>query len=177
MKKKINIFVGGSTNSLISDTYYEAAMMLGKKINERRDYSVIFDGCEGLPSVTFKELENTMDTTIFITKYYRSSYFNSINTLIKEFNKQTDFINHISREADAMIFMKGGISTVAEIIHLIEAKKNGEHDKPIVILNINNEWSELVNLLNSYNLNDIFYVTNNVIDALNYIESDLFKST
>lgn len=73
--------------------------------------------------------------------------------------------------------MKGGSSTIAEILYAIDAKKNKEHDKPIVILNINNEWKELVNLLNSFNINDVYYVADNIIDALNYVESQLFNKT
>ena len=73
-----------------------------------------------------------------------------------------------------MIFMKGGTSTIAEIMYAIEAKKNRQHDKPIVILNINDEWKELVNLLDSLKMFNIYYVTDNIIDALNHVETQLF---
>lgn len=71
--------------------------------------------------------------------------------------------------------MKGGTSTITELMYAIETKKNKEHDKPIVVLNINNEWKDLVNLLDNLNLENVYYVTDNIIDSLNYIETELFK--
>lgn len=41
-------------------------------------------------------------------------------------------------------------------------------------MNINDEWMELVNLLDSFKMNNIYYVTDNIIDALNYVETQLF---
>lgn len=177
MLKKINIFIGGSTNQNISSSYYNAAIELGKKINERKDYLITFDGCLGLPYLVFNELDYTSRAMIYKTCYYSNDYIFKSSAMVREFRHQSDFIRSISQNSDAMIFMKGGSSTIAEIMYAIDAKKNKEHDKPIVILNINNEWKELVNLLNSFNVNDVYYVTDNIIDALNYVESQLFNKT
>lgn len=103
---------------------------------------------------------------IYKTCYYSNDYVFKSSAIVREFRHQSDFIRSISENSDAMIFMKGGSSTIAEIMYAIDAKKNKEHDKPIVILNINNEWKELVNLLNSFNINDVYYV-----------ESQLFNKT
>ncbi len=70
--------------------------------------------------------------------------------------------------------MKGTMGTVAEIMQAIDRKKNKEHDKPIVILNIDHEWDELINLLNTFHLNHLYYTTDNVIDGLNHIEKELY---
>ena len=48
MFKAINVFMGGSTDKNISQDYYDAVVELGKKINERKDYTIIFDWCLGL---------------------------------------------------------------------------------------------------------------------------------
>ena len=42
MYKKIELFVGGSTNQNITEKYKEAAVLLGKKANDR-GYRIIFD--------------------------------------------------------------------------------------------------------------------------------------
>lgn len=177
MFKKINIFIGGSTNPNISQLYFETAIELGKKINERKDYLITFDGCLGLPYLVFNELDYTSRAMIYKTCYYSNNYVFKSSAIVREFRHQSDFIRSISENSDAMIFMKGGSSTIAEIMYAIDAKKNKEHDKPIVILNINNEWKELVNLLNSFNVNDVYYITDNVIDALNYVEKQLFDKS
>ena len=79
--------------------------------------------------------------------------------------------------ADALIFMKGQMGTLEEIFRVINGKKNKEYDKPVVILNINHEWDNLVNLLNSCNVNEFYYVADNVVDCLNYIETSLYVET
>lgn len=177
MLKKINIFIGGSTNQTISQSYFETAIELGKKINERKDYLITFDGCLGLPYLVFNELDYTSRAMIYKTCYYSNDYIFKSSALVHEFRHQSDFIRSISENSDAMIFMKGSSSTIAEIMYAIDAKKNKEHDKPIVILNINNEWKELVDLLNSFNIDNIYYITDNVIDALNYVEKQLFDKS
>ena len=174
MFKKINIFIGGSTDKNISQSYYNVAIELGQKINERKDYLITFDGCLGLPYLVFNELDYTSRAMIYKTCYYSNDYIFKSSAIVCEFRHQSDFIRSISENSDAMIFMKGGSSTIAEIMYAIDAKKNKEHDKPIVILNVNNEWKELDDLLNSFNIDNIYYITDNVIDALNYVETQLF---
>lgn len=177
MLKTINIFVGGSTDKNISEGYYNVAVELGQKINERKDYTITFDGCLGLPFLVFNELESSSRATVFKTRYYGNKYIFESHAKICDFREQSDFIRCMPEVADAMIFMKGGASTITEIMYAIDAKKNNEHDKPIVILNVNDEWIELVGLLNSLELDDIFYVTDNVTDALNYVEEQLFNES
>ena len=176
MLKSIDIFVGGSTDPNISESYYNTAIELGQKINERGDYTITFDGCLGLPFLVFNELDCTSRATIYKTCYYSNEYIFKSSAIIHEFRHQSDFIQNIPENSDAMIFMKGGISTITEVMYAIETKKNNEHDKPIVILNINDEWNELVSLLDGLKMDNIYYITDNVTDALNYIESKLFDS-
>lgn len=175
MMKSIEVFVGGSTDISISDAYHNTAIELGQMINERKDYNIIFDGCFGLPFLTFSELDDTSRAIVFQTRYYCNDYVYSTHALLCTFRTQSEFIGAIPDRSDAMIFMKGGASTIAEIMHCVEAKKNGEHDKPIVILNVNDEFSDFVNLLDSLNIDDTYYVTDNVLDGLNYIEGELFS--
>lgn len=175
MMKSIDVFVGGSTDMDISESYHNTAIELGQRINERKDYNIIFDGCFGLPFLTFSELDDTSRSVVFQTRYYCNDYVYSTDALLCSFNSQSEFIGAIPNRSDAMIFMKGGASTIAEIMHCVESKKNGEHDKPIVILNVNDEFSDFVNLLNSLNADDIYYVTDDVLDGLNYIENELFS--
>lgn len=159
----------------ISDSYHDVAVELGQRINERKDYNVIFDECLGLPFLTFSKLDDTSRAIVFQTRYYCYDYVYSTQALLCTFNTQSEFVGAIPERSDAMVFMKGGASTISEIMYCVESKKNGEHDKPIVILNVNDEFSDFVNLLDSLNINDAYYVTDNVLDGLNYIENELFK--
>lgn len=177
MEKKINIFIGGSVDSDISESYRNVAIELGQKINEREDYSITFDGCLGLPFFVFNELDDYTRAKVYKTRYYSNDYIYSTGALIEEFRTQGEFICNIPSDSDAMIFMKGGASTITEVMYAIETKKNGEHDKPIVILNVNDEWSSFTDLLGGLSLNGIYHITDSVNGALNYVEGELFKKS
>lgn len=184
MQKLINIFVGGSINRDISNNYRLFAKELGNTIGER-DYQIIFDGCTGLPSIVFENLKGFDRSTVcytehYITKYFSKCYGNDsefrINRTI-QLKNQSEMTNTIIELSDAFIFMKGHIGTLEEIFRVINSKKNKEHDHPIVIVNINHEWDDLITILNSCNVNEHYYVTDNVIDCLNFIESELYKES
>ena len=117
MFKKINIFIGGSTDKNISQSYYNVAIELGQKINERKDYLITFDGCLGLPYLVFNELDYTSRAMIYKTCYYGNDYIFKSSAIVREFRHQSDFIRSISENSDAMIFMKGDYSTIAEIMY------------------------------------------------------------
>lgn len=50
-------------------------------------------------------------------------------------------------EADAFIAMPGGIGTLEELIEIMTWAQLGRHDKPIALLNTDNFWSPLIDLL------------------------------
>jgi hypothetical protein len=52
------------------------------------------------------------------------------------------------QEADAICTMPGGIGTLEEIIEILSWARLELHRKPVVLLNLNDFWSPLVELLN-----------------------------
>ena len=83
------------------------------------------------------------------------------------------------KEADALIFMPGGIGTILELMSAIDMKRNGEFDKPIIIYNSYNFFDELFIFLNriynerfsSINVRDCYYFTSDAKDTLSYIKN------
>lgn len=78
---------------------------------------------------------------------------------------------------DAIVALVGGLGTLDEITEIIELKKIGDHNKPIVILNTENFYEGLKVQLQKMkddffikeNLNDLVYFADDPIDALDYI--------
>ena len=171
MDKQIDLFIAGSMDPNISKNYKQAAIELGKKINER-DYNILFDGCYGLPFLTFNELENRTRASMYWSARQRIP--DITGTMTWELNNQAAVTRAFIHNSDACIFMKGTSGTVSELIYAIDAKKNKEHHNPIVILNINHEWDVLIHLLDTFHLEELYYVTDDVTDALNYIETSLY---
>lgn len=50
-------------------------------------------------------------------------------------------------EADAFIALPGGIGTLEELIEIMTWAQLGRHEKPIALLNTDNFWSPLIDLL------------------------------
>lgn len=170
--RKIAIFIGGSMDANLSADYHDTAIALGKEINDR-GYDIVFDGCEGLPFLVYNELDDKMRSLMIYTDYWYP--MPKIPGHVRALDQQSDVTSALVKSSDAMIFMKGGVGTVAEIMRALDSKKNKEHDNPILILNLNHEWDLLVNLLNSYDLGDLYFVTDNYSDGLDYIERELYK--
>jgi uncharacterized protein (TIGR00730 family) len=53
----------------------------------------------------------------------------------------------MSERADAFVVLPGGFGTLDEFFEIITWKQLMLHDKPIIIVNINNYWSKLIDLM------------------------------
>jgi hypothetical protein len=85
----------------------------------------------------------------------------------------------MDERADAFIALPGGFGTLEELLEIITLKQLGYHDKPIVILNVSGFYDDLVELFEKIihekfakpQSRNLYYVTGDVHDALNYIEN------
>ena len=82
-------------------------------------------------------------------------------------------------EADALIFLPGGIGSILELIAAIDKKRNGEINKPIILYNCCNFFDELFVFLekiynekfSSKTIKDCYYICDNVEDTLLYLDN------
>ena len=81
--------------------------------------------------------------------------------------------------ADAIIFLEGGIGTFQEILTAIEAKRTGEFDKPIVLINKYNYFAPLIKTFEQAYMEGFtseqtrkqYFITSDVNEALIYIKN------
>lgn len=98
------------------------------------------------------------------------------------------FTNNISERTykviemcDGLIFMPGGIGSIYEFFSALEFIRSGEFDKPIVIFNYDNYYDNLIKMLEKmykekFASNKLYYyICNNAIDALEYINNYYIK--
>lgn len=174
MKKRIEIFVSGSTNPNISKEYNQAAEEFGRMLDVKK-HNIIFDGCKGLPGIVASQLEQPNDNLSIATTTdrqidYRKWYFARINGT---FRYQSEVTKAFLDWADVAVFLKGGSGTLAELFHAIDTKKNGEHHKPILILNIQNQWDDLINVLKPLELDHLYCVMDTPQKVMDYIEKNI----
>ncbi len=86
-------------------------------------------------------------------------------------------------ESDAILTLPGGIGTLEEIIEVLSWARLGLHRKPLIVLNVNNFWSPLKELLHHVVdnkladkelINDIAFV-DNVPAAFDYAEKHMLR--
>lgn len=71
------------------------------------------------------------------------------------------------------MFFKGGSGTLAELFHAIDTKKNREHLKPIIILNLEHQWDELLHILQPLNLSHLYHIVDSPKKVMEYIENNI----
>lgn len=85
----------------------------------------------------------------------------------------------LEERGDAYIAMPGGLGTFEEIFEIIVGKQLGFHNKPIVLLNVNDYWSPLLELLERAieqkfikpKARELFFVTSSIVDAIGHIRT------
>ncbi len=80
-------------------------------------------------------------------------------------------------KADAFIILPGGVGTLDEFFETLTWAQLGLHNKPIILLNIDNFWTPLINLLNHQirlgfmdkNINNLFISFKTPFKAIDYL--------
>ena len=85
----------------------------------------------------------------------------------------------MDERSDAFIALPGGFGTLEELLEIITLKQLEYHNKPIVILNVNNYYDDILKQFDKiFNENfacdeyrKLYYVTDSVSEAIEYIDS------
>lgn len=177
MERRIGIFVSGSTNPNISKEYNKAAVELGKMIDTKK-HNIIFDGLDGLPGIVASQITEPNDNL----EIALTTFFGGINKIMDNwpyaritgtFRYQSEVTRALLYWSDVAVFLKGGSGTLAELFHAIDTKKNREHHKPILILNIQNQWDDLLNILEPLKLSHLYDVMDTPQKVMEYIEKNI----
>ena len=177
MERRIEIFVSGSTNPNISKEYNQAAKDFGKMLDIKK-HNIIFDGCNGLPGIVAKQLQQPNDNLAIA--YSSDTFGRQIDhnrwPLARQngtFRYQSEVTRALLNWSDIAVFFKGGSGTLAELFYAIDTKKNREHNKPILILNIKNQWDDLIKVLEPLELNHLYCVMDTPQKVMEYIEKNI----
>jgi uncharacterized protein (TIGR00730 family) len=129
-----NICVFLAANDL-NDKYIKPTQELGKLLAQN-GYGFVYGGSDkGLMKVMADAVQTTGGKVIGIsTEMFRKQCKKDADEMIitKDLHERKTIMNERS---DAFIVMVGGIGTLDEVMELMELKKHGVHNKPIIILN------------------------------------------
>lgn len=175
------ICVYSSSSCAIDEKYFRAAAELGREMGKRK-YELIFGaGTVGLMGATAKALHEEGGRVVGVIPEALNIkgivYDTCDEIFVTKGLRERKAI--MDERADAFIALPGGFGTLEELLEIITLKQLGYHDKPIVVLNVGGFYDDLVELFEKIirekfakpQSRNLYYVTGDVYDALNYIES------
>ena len=133
----MNIFVGCSSINTSNEIYQQMAEKMGNFIVSG-NHNFVFCGCGcGLIGRVYSVVSRSPKSEVFVASARSYENHSESVSCIKEYkletiNQRKDTIFSLS---DVLVFLPGGIGTADELLASIEAKRAGEHNLPIVILN------------------------------------------
>lgn len=179
----MKICVYGAASSLIDESYVKAGEDLGIKMAERGHSLVFGGGRSGMMGAPARGVYEKGGHILGIApKFFEEnnpevSYENCTEFIKTETMRERKKL--LDESSDAFIVSPGGIGTFDEFFEILTLKQLGRHNKAIVILNINGYFNDMLRMMDhaidkqfiTTDCVDLFKVTENVDEALDYIES------
>jgi len=177
----MKIFIGGSVSESIEDKFKKEGEKLVDLIIKNDLDPIVCADLRGMIGLLYKKMkEKNMNNMILTLPKIYVKYAEDIKDEIKYLTDTINERTEISiKEADACLFMPGGIGTTYEILSAIETKRAGEHNNKIVIVNLFGFYDDFLKMLDNMtekgfvNTKDkeVFTVVDSVEDAIKFCQN------
>lgn len=171
---KICLYGSGSRN--IDTTYTDAAYELGCEM-AKRDHTLVFGGGDtGMMGACAKGIHDNNGKSIGIAPewignfeplYEKCTEFIHVDTMDE---RKQEFV----RNSDAFIITPGGIGTLDEFFEIITLKKLKQHDKEIIVFNIDNFFDKMFEMIDEMGEKGFLYKQEDIFKTA-YTIDDIFK--
>lgn len=181
MIKKIKITVYCASSENISDIYLENAFELGSKLAKSGCEIIYGGGKAGLMGrLADGALSSGGKVTGIIPEFMKEKELGhtGVSSLVwvLNFHQRQKLM---MESADIIMALPGGCGTYAELFEAITWKKHGNINCPILIINLNKYFNELINILNKaidegfMRIDDmhIWSLAGSVSDAVRYVHN------
>lgn len=177
----MKIFIGGSVSDKIDEKYIKEGNKLVDLIIENRFDVICCADLRGIIGNLYKRVKKSKSQNIKLAipkiyLQYSKDIKGKIDVITNTINQRTD---ECIRQADACLFMPGGIGTIYEIMSTIETKRAGEHDNKVIIINLYGYYNELIKMLEkvysekfaSIVDSNVYKIVNSVQEAIEYLKN------
>lgn len=175
-----NVLIGGSSSSNLDKVYCDEAYLIGDYL-AKKGYSLVCGCVCGLMnSVSLAFKNNGKDVQIMETKNDLVDYYPYPMQLFPSVcDRKKALYNNVS----LAVFLPGGIGTFDELFGAIEANRCQDISYPVIIVNINHYYDNLLSMLETmYNASfaneekrSLYSVVNNVLELEDLLQSNNFK--
>lgn len=145
----MNICLYGSGSRKIDSIYTDAAYELGCKIAEN-DHALVFGGGDtGMMGACAKGVHDNGGKSIGIAP----EWIGNFEPLCEECSKfiyvdsMDERKNKFLENSDAFIISPGGIGTLDEFFEIITLRKLKQHNKEIIVFNINHFYDTMIKMI------------------------------
>lgn len=174
----MNLFIGCSSKNEILPKYEEDCKNYLKFLLKDNDLVFGADntGLMGLShDIASKHNKNIIG---ICPKRYKSDFNNLKCTTEITTNSTIERINMMIENSDALIFLPGGIGTLAELFVSLDSKRCHEIERPMILYNSLGVYDDILIFLDKlckegFITNDVLellHISNSAEDTLNYIE-------
>lgn len=170
-----------SSSWAIDKIYFKAAEALGEEIAIRKDAMLYGGGMNGLMGSTARAAHQHGGKVIGIIPEALNIpgvvYKNCDELIVTKDLRTRKAL--MDAKSDAFIALPGGYGTLEEILEIITLKQLNYHQKPIVMLNINDFYRHLLEQFKSLIAEQfakpecqfLYFVTESISEALSYIDN------
>jgi cytokinin riboside 5'-monophosphate phosphoribohydrolase len=175
------ICVYSSSSNTVDKSYFEAAFKLGREIALKGDAFLFGGGIIGLMGTCARSVHQHNGKVIGIIPEalnMKGIVYDRCDELVVTKNMR-ERKSVMDERSDAFIALPGGYGTLEELLEIITLKQLQYHNKPIVILNVNNFYDSILGqfevIINQQfakaGCRELYFVTDDVVSALNYIDT------
>lgn len=173
----MNIFIGCSASDYIDKVYYDDTRELLNVL--MKDNNLVFGACHsGLMGVAHDITKSFGNKVIGVCPF---RYISDLDTLDCDEEivsvSVSDRTTGLIANSDILLFIPGGIGTLYELFTSIETKRCHDHDKPIIIYNINGFYDKIIEFLDMLYADKFarekdrkhYYIANTQEEVIDYI--------
>lgn len=170
----MKIFVGCSSRDVGNHDYNRVADTIGEWI-AANGHDLVFGGCgEGLMGRIFRKVHGRGKVYATQAKVYKEELIGLDAEEIQVIDTINQRKDYYAQLADVLVYIPGGIGTIDELISGIETRRAKEHTNPLIIVNENNFFGPLLEMLEkiykenlaSESVKELYYVADNVESAI-----------
>ena len=173
------IFVGSSSSNDVNEIYLEETRKFAELLCEYK-CTLMFgsseDGMLGMMYKTFKKNKCKVISVMPKENYGMLQDVDSDETIYVD--KSSDQLKYLVNNGDMTIILPGSFGTYAELMTSIQCKKLGEHNKKIIIFNINGFYDKMLEQFKMlpkekfdlYNQDKLYDVINDYKEIEKYLE-------
>lgn len=176
----MHVCIYGSAIESIDEVYRKEGFKLGKEL-AKKGHSIVFGGgFEGMMGATANGAFEEGGEIYGIAPVWMKNFEGIFKECDKfSYTKSMDERKNLFLEkSDAFIITPGGIGTLDEFFEVWTLKKLKQHNKPIIVFNINNFFDEMFNMINEMTKKEfipsealeLYQIANTIEEAINFLE-------